>query len=95
MSAHILALLIVAFLAGCGTPNRAARPDASCGSLPPAFDAPIRCPSVDKATRTLEVRDEAAYGFRIERAADTQGGLRIPPQAVTPLVRPAQEDHER
>lgn len=92
MSARILALLIVAVLAGCGTPNRAARHDASCGSLPPAFDAPILCPSVDKATRTIEVNNEAAYGFSIERAPDANGGLRIPPQTVIPFVRPSQEE---
>lgn len=87
-------LLVGAALAGCAAPNGTARPDASCGSRPPAFDAPILCPAVNKAARTLEVSDEAAYGFRIEREAETQGGLRIPPQTVVPFVRPSHEELE-
>jgi uncharacterized protein YceK len=94
MSARILAVLIVAVLAGCATPNSAVRHDASCGSLPPPFHAPVLCPSVDKNTRTLEIWDETAYGFRIEREADTHGGLRIPPQTVIPFVRPSHEELE-
>lgn len=92
MSGRIAALLVGVTLAGCAAPNGAARTDASCGSLPPAFDAPILCPSVDKAAQTLEVSDETAYGFQIEREADTQGGLRIPPQTVIPFVRPSHEE---
>lgn len=87
-------LLILAALAGCATPNEAAHTNASCGSLPPAFDAPILCPSMDKTTQTLEVSDEAAYGFKIERDADMRGGFRIPPQTVTPFVRPTPEGIE-
>lgn len=94
MSERILALLIVAVLAGCATPNGAAVTHAPCGSLSPPFHAPVLCPSVDKPTRTLEVRNETAYGFQIERAADTQGGLRIPPQTVIPFVRPSHEELE-
>lgn len=94
MSERILALLIVAGLAGCATPDGTARHDASCGSLSPPFHAPVLCPSVDKTKRTLEVRNETAYGFQIERAADTQGGLRIPPQTVIPFVRPSHEELE-
>jgi len=94
MSTRLSALLVGALMAGCAVPNGTARNEASCGSLPPAFDAPMLCPSVDKATRTLEVRNETAYGFSIERAADTQGGLRIPPQTVIPFVRPSQEELE-
>lgn len=94
MSTRLSALLVGALVAGCAAPNGTVRNDASCGSLPPAFDAPILCPSVDKATRTLEVRDETTYGFSIERAADTQGGLRIPPQTVIPFVRPSHEELE-
>lgn len=88
-------LLLGAALAGCAAPNGTARTDASCGSLPPAFDAPILCPSADKTARTLEVRDETPYGFQIERAADTRGGLRISPQTVTPFVTPSHEEFER
>lgn len=91
---RISTLLLGAALAGCAAPNGTVRTDASCGSLPPAFDAPILCPSVDKAAQTLEVSDEAAYGFRIERAADTHGALRIPPQTVIPFVRPSHEELE-
>lgn len=91
---RVSTLLFGAALAGCAAPNGAARTDASCGSLPPAFDAPIICPSGDKAAHALEVSDDTAYGFRIERAADRHGGLRIPPQTVIPFVRPAQEEIE-
>lgn len=94
MTARIAALLVGVTLAGCAAPNGAARTDASCGSLPPAFDAPILCPSVDKAAQTLEIGNETTYGFRIERAADTHGGLRIPPQTVIPFVRPSHEELE-
>lgn len=94
MSTRLSALLVGALMAGCAVPNGTARNEASCGSLPPAFDAPILCPSVDKATRTLEVRDETAYGFSIERAPDANGGLRIPPQTVIPFVRPSHEEPE-
>lgn len=94
MRAPMAALVISVALTGCAaTPEP--RNAADCGSLPPAFDAPIVCPSVDKTARTLEVSDETTYGFRIEREADTQGGLRIPPQTVIPFVRPAQEELER
>ncbi len=92
MSTRLSALLVGALMAGCSAPNGIARNEASCGSLPPAFDAPILCPSVDKATRTIEVNSEAAYGFSIERAPDANGGLRIPPQTVIPFVRPSQEE---
>lgn len=88
------ALIVGAALAGCAAPNGTARPDASCGSLPSAFDAPILCPPLDKAAHTLEVSDETTYGFRIERAADTHGGLRIPPQTVIPFVKPSHEELE-
>lgn len=91
---RVSTLLLGATLAGCAAPNGAARTDASCGSLPHAFDAPILCPSVDKAAQTLEVGNETPYGIQIERAADTHGGLRIPPQTVIPFVRPSHEDHE-
>ena len=94
MSARLSALLIGALMAGCSAPNGIARNEASCGSLPPAFDAPILCPSVDKAARTLEVTDETASGFRIEREANACGGLRIPPQAVRPFNPSTGEDHE-
>ncbi len=89
-----LALLFSVAIAGCATTAPETRNAASCGSMPPAFDAPILCPSVDKTARILEVRDETAYGFKIERAVETQGGLRIPPQTVTPFVRPPCEDKE-
>lgn len=91
---RVSTLLLGAALAGCAASNGAARNESACGSLPPAFDAPILCPSVDKAARTLEVSDETAYGFRIEREADKQGGLRIPPQTVIPFVRPSHEELE-
>lgn len=94
MSARIVALLIVAGLAGCATPNRAAVNEAPCGSLSPPFHAPVLCPSVDKDTRTLEVSNETAYGLQIERATGTHGGLRIPPQTVIPFVRPSHEEPE-
>ncbi|MDO9095313.1 MAG: hypothetical protein Q8R98_12745 [Rubrivivax sp.] len=94
MSARLSALFVGALMAGCAAPNGTARNEASCGSLPPAFDAPILCSSVDKATRTLEVNSEAAYGFSIERAPDANGGLRIPPQTVIPFVRPSLEELE-
>lgn len=93
MNARMAALLIGAALTGCAaTPEP--RNAAGCGSLPPAFDAPIVCPPVDKTARTLEVRDEAAYGFCIEREPDAHGGLRIPPQTVIPFVRPSNEEPE-
>lgn len=91
---RVSTLLLGAALAGCAAPNGTARPDASCGTLPPAFDAPILCPALDKAARTLEVSDETTYGFGIEREADAQGGLRIPPQTVIPFVRPSHEELE-
>ena len=94
MSARLSALLVGALMAGCAASNGTTRNDASCGSLPPAFDAPIVCQSVDKATRTLEVNSEEAYGFAIEHAADAQGGLRIPRQTVIPFVRPSHEELE-
>ncbi len=90
----VSALLVGALVTGCAAPSGTARNEATCGSLPPAFDAPILCPSGEKTTRTLEVRDEAAYGFSIERAAETPGGLRIPPQTVIPFVRPSHEELE-
>lgn len=91
---RVSTLLFGAALAGCAAPNEVVRTDAACGSLPPAFDAPILCPSVDKAAHALEVSDETASGFRIEREADTPGGLRIPPQTVIPFVRPSHEEIE-
>lgn len=94
MSTRLSALLVGALMAGCAAPGGTTRNEASCGSLPPAFDAPIVCPSVDKATRTLEVNSEGAYGFSIERAPDANGGLRIPPQTVIPFVRPSHEELE-
>jgi hypothetical protein len=93
MNACIAALVIGAALAGCAaTPEP--RNVTGCGSLPPAFDAPIVCPPVDKTARTVEVNNDAAYGFSIERAPDASGGLRIPPQTVIPFVRPSNEELE-
>jgi len=93
MKARMAALLIGVALTGCAaTPEP--RDVAGCGSLPPAFDAPIVCPAVDKTTRTVEVNSEGAYGFSIERAPDANGGLRIPPQTVIPFVRPSHEELE-
>ncbi|MFZ5593250.1 MAG: hypothetical protein ACOY4D_03110 [Pseudomonadota bacterium] len=94
MSGRIATLLMGAALSGCAAPNGTARTEASCGSLPSAFDAPILCPSVGKTTRTLKVGNEAAYGFQIEREADKQGGLRIPPQTIVPFARPTNKEIE-
>lgn len=94
MSTRLSALLVGALMAGCAVPNGTARNEDFCGSLSPPFHAPVLCPSVDKTKRTLEVRNETAYGFQIERAANTQGGLRIPPQTVIPFVRPSHEELE-
>lgn len=94
MIGRIAALLVGVTLAGCAAPNGTVRHESACGSPPPPFHAPIACPSVDKNTRTLETRDEAVYGFTIERTADKQDGLRIPPQIVTPFVRPSHEELE-
>jgi len=78
-------LLIGAVLTGCATtPGR--RNTAGCGSLPPAFDAPIRCPTVEENVRTVAVDRAEAFGFSIERAPSRGGGLRIPPQTVTSFV---------
>lgn len=93
MKARMAALLIGAALTGCAaTPEP--RNAAGCGSLPPAFDAPIVCPPVDKTARSLEVNNEGPYGFSTERAPDANGGLRIPPQTVIPFVRPSHEELE-
>lgn len=90
---RVSCLLIGVALTGCAaTPEP--RNAAGCGPLPPAFDAPILCPPVDKAARTLEVNNDAAYGFSIERAPDANGGLRIPPQTVTPFVKQDREEQE-
>lgn len=95
MKRHFGATLFVgAALAGCAASAPETRNAAACGSLPPAFDAPILCPPVDKTARTLEVNSEAAYGFSIERAPDASGGLRIPPQTVTPFIRPTNKEIE-
>lgn len=91
---RVSTLLFRAALAGCAALNGTVRNESACGSLPPAFDAPILCPSGEKTAPALEVSDDAPYGFRIERAAATHGGLRIAPQTVIPFVRPSHEELE-